>query len=306
MISQNPLQDSLRKSGVKGLVLGFPKCGTTAFAEWLNSSSSIELSKPKESYQFCPEFNDIQQPFSITWNDNEETALRIEACTWNIYSSQLLECLSELPEIKVFIIVRDINEVFPSWVKQVEKAGFGSLDEDNSVTFWDTQKEISGLKDGKELLSDYRTTLCYGYWVKKWISALGSDRVLLIRNNELRNEEQTRQLSKLIDNFLGQNCNLPSQVGEKNTYSNKRFPAFKFLYRSRLLKKLWFSVEGIKTIQKPLVITRYFIKERILMKKAPKKSFALDFMKSDDRFQQEMTYLEKAFGDTRGIERHDT
>lgn len=294
------LKERISRTGVNIFLLGFPKCGTTALAEWLNQSDYLVVSSPKETYAFCPEFNDLQPSFNCDWKSGGAANLKVEACTWNVYSSSLMEALSSFPDIKVIIALRDVREVFPSWKMQVEKAGFPSIDMSDPQAFWDVHKEFSGFASADQLLGNYRTTLCFGYWVSRWFEAIGSDRVFLVNNDEMRSSDTIGELANELDHFLDRPLGLPGAVAEKNTFSTKRWPAVEFVYRSRRLKKLWFAIEELPILQDALIKIRYFIKEKVLMKKAEKPSYPLDFLVADGAFQEKMGFLDVAYKQVRG------
>lgn len=56
---KNFVTDKVVKSKVNTFLVGFPKSGTTSLAHWLSESKNVESSTPKETFNFCTEFNDI-------------------------------------------------------------------------------------------------------------------------------------------------------------------------------------------------------------------------------------------------------
>ena len=101
----------LCEAGVRGIVLGFPKSGTTAFAQWLDGSPRVDISNPKETFQLCPEYatnlnRSAQVPLGDSFHGQVEAQLRVEATTLNVYSESLRSAAAELPELKVIMLMK--------------------------------------------------------------------------------------------------------------------------------------------------------------------------------------------------------
>lgn len=117
------------------VILGAPKCGTTALSEYLRDHPAVFVSRPKEPHYFCDDFDYYYAPGERTL----EHYLRLfdgagpehlavgEASVWYLHSATAARNLAAFdPAIRVIVMVRDPVELVPSLHSQLLYA----MDED--------------------------------------------------------------------------------------------------------------------------------------------------------------------------------
>lgn len=289
-IEQQPqlLRDQIERAGVNLVMLGFPKCGTTAFAEWLDGSRYVAVSHPKETFQLCPEFSvNLQRSEQVELADSyhsSDALWRVEATTLNVYSRSLRAALTDTPT-KVVLLVRDPVESVISWHNQMFQAGTAV-----SERFEDAWEYALGMNqeptEGVEFLRAYELVCSYGRWVSQWLSAVGHDRMLLLYDYEVR--KNPHLLQQRIEAFLSCRLELPEAVPVRNQFSSIRFPRAYALLRRPIVKSV------LRNSAKYLPIVdgfRRFVRERIMLRPAQKKTAATS----------ENTHLVERFADDQRI-----
>lgn len=289
------LKNQLHQSGVNLVLLGFPKCGTTAFAEWLDGSRQVAVSRPKETFQLCPEFaanlqrsEQVDLAASFTGSNS---LFRVEATTLNVYSSLLREVLRDLPT-KVVMIVRDPVESVISWHNQMFQAGT-AVSEEFDVAWEYALSHTTQATDGVEFLRSYETICSYGYWVERWIEAVGQERTLLLYDHEVRQNPDA--LQRRLEAFLGCTLQLPPAVPVRNQFSAVRFPRAYALLRRPAFK----SILRSSARYLPIVDTvRRFVRERIMLRPATKKKDASHTMEHlSERFADDQQQLTRHYAE---------
>ncbi|MCA9171486.1 MAG: sulfotransferase domain-containing protein, partial [Planctomycetales bacterium] len=217
-------QELIAESGVNLIVLGFPKCGTTAFAEWLDGSALVAVSRPKETFRLCPEFSLNQSRTErvglSTSFRSSDAPWRVEATTLNVYSAALRQALRATPT-KVVILLRDPVESVLSWHNQMCQAGIAVSESFDEA--WQHGLQLSEeLAEGNEFLRAYEVVCSYGRWVSRWLEAIGHDRTLLAYDHEVRSSHQL--LGRRLEHFLATSLGLPAEVPVRNQFSAIRFP----------------------------------------------------------------------------------
>ena len=270
--SADEIAQKLVDARVNYLVLGFPKCGTTAFADWLDLSDRIEVSNPKETFQLCPEFSEnSNRAASLTLETMFDTSapIRVEATTLNVYSEQLRQAAKDITDVKVIILTREPLQSVVSWHNQMLQANLAFSDDFTSA--W---QHGLGLNDqmGTGFLRQYHQICSFGSWIEKWVDAVGHQRLLLVENSELRSKE-TGELRSLLSRFFDTQVELPNLVPERNVYSSIRFPLLYRLLRSKNVKtffrKLEQSFQAFGSI-------RRFVRDRIMLRRKKKDMPNLD------------------------------
>lgn len=290
--SVNPRCHELRQlidqAGVNLVVLGFPKCGTTAFAEWLDGSAHVAVSHPKETFQLCPEFAvnlrrseqvDLTSSFAT-----RDTTWRAEATTLNVYSSSLRQTLAELPT-KVILLVRDPVESVLSWHNQMFQAGT-AVSED-FFEAWEYGLSLNeDTLEGVEFLRAYALICQYGLWASRWRDAVGADRLLMVYDHEVRGERD--YLSRRVDAFLGTSLQLPAEIPVRNQFSAVRFPrAYALLRRPGVKRVLRQSARYLPVVDK----VRRYVRERILLRPTRKVGSPNTTQYLAERFQADQKLL---------------
>jgi hypothetical protein len=117
------------------VVLGAPKCGTTALSEYLRDHPQVFVSRPKEPHYFCDDFDYYYAPGERTeehylrlFDAADESHLAIgEASVWYLYSRTAARNIEAFdPGMRVIVMVRNPVELVPSLHSQLRYM----LDED--------------------------------------------------------------------------------------------------------------------------------------------------------------------------------
>lgn len=199
--------------GIDALLIGFPKCGTTALAQWLAASSGVAMSNPKETFLLVPEFGRTAAigrngPFAGTGE-----GVRVEATTLNIYSPRLRAAVANRTT-KVVVAIRPAAESLPSWHNQMEKAGLAAGD-----GIEDLLAHTGTQPDRPEYLRDYRQMSAYGLHLQAWLDAVGHERLLVVETSEM--EGDSSALAGRLGSFLG--VEPPTgEVPQANVYEELR------------------------------------------------------------------------------------
>lgn len=256
------LNQLINETNINSFVLGFPKCATTSLCQWLESSKVIEVTGPKETNLFAPEFAHRQSSFYPV-PLSESALIRIEASTLNVYSKLLLETLANRKEIKVVILTRMLNEVAESWHRQMLKAGF--ITENSNL-----EKFIAD--DSGYELENYKLILSHGSIIQNWLDKLGHDRVLILNSCELA--KKPNEIAHLLEKFYGAQLGLTTTIPKTNTFSVPRNKKLYSFLRQPVIKSFWYILEAkIKSLKR----VRILIREKVLLRKATKpNSFKTD------------------------------
>jgi hypothetical protein len=196
----------LDESRINLVLAGFPKCGTTALADWLGAFSDIAVSVPKETFQLVPEFErSAPVPLSGMFPSGASARIRAEATTLNIYSDDVRLAIREREHIRVIVIIREPEKALPSWHNQVVNAGLNggkSLSE-----LWD-----AAASQELPLVCDYPRVMSYGSHIERWLEALGHERMLILRTGDLH---EPSAAAGPLTRFLGV-TSLPSRPAVLN------------------------------------------------------------------------------------------
>lgn len=256
----------LQEARIGCLLLGFPKSGTTSFADWLGRSADISLSKPKETYFLCPEFRATHAPvggksLEATFFDESGSPVRLEATTLNAYSDSLLELVTSRSDVKCIITIREVLPSIISWHKQMQKAKFiGDMGLSEAWT-----EALTLQNDGVKSLHNYVWMMSFGEHTARWIAAVGHDRLLVVSNAELKKD--AAGLSRRVNKFFGKDLKLPDAIPELNVYSERRF---KLVYDVLTMPKIKASYYQLEKYVPGLTFCRRAFREKVFLKKTQK------------------------------------
>ena len=190
-------------------IVGAPKCGTTAWVEYLSSHPEIFFCDPKE-----PHFFNTDIP-NFRWVRSLDEYLKLfvragskkvvgEASILYLYSQEAAERIAEFnPDAKILIFVRSPERFIPSYHQQL----LYNCDEDEAdlARAWDA----SGKRAGDALpkgcrdprLLDYKSIGKFGEQAARYLDCFGEDRVRIVRFEEWTASPRQTYVSLL--GFLG-------------------------------------------------------------------------------------------------------
>src|SRR5690606_1306193 len=110
-------------------LLGAPKCGTTAMAEYLGQHPEIFFPRIKEPHYFCTDFPRFRRVKTMAeyrelFAPAKGKKVKGDASVWNLYSRKAIgEIRSYNQESRILIMVRDPVSMLPSLHNQLLYSG---------------------------------------------------------------------------------------------------------------------------------------------------------------------------------------
>ncbi len=267
------VKQNLEQSGVTHLLLGFPKCGTTSLAHWLGTSPSIEVSNPKETFLLCREHRirgaiAPEGELHRCFTESDQASFRLEASTRNVFSDILLELLSKNSRIKVILIFREPAAAVRSWHNQLVQGG-EAFDESFEACWRHSIDRDSDARRAPahslELMRDYTQVFKFGFWIDRWIQALGHERVMTVKMSEMKSDDI--DLRSRFDAFFQTELNLLDSPPVLNSYAKIRF---EIGYRAFKNSKLNSGLRELERKFKVISHVRRTVKEKFFRKSIAK------------------------------------
>lgn len=189
-------------------IVGAPKCGTTAWYEYLRQHPAIFFPDEKEPHYFAtdlPGFRTAKSEadYLALYNEAKETVLG-DASVFYLYSTAAAERIAAFnPDARILIFLREQETFLPSLHQQF----LYTLDDD--VEDFETAWRLSGRRGANEIpstcreprLLDYAAIGRFDEQVKRYLEAFPADRVRVIRFEQWTSSP--RQTYREILHFLG-------------------------------------------------------------------------------------------------------
>lgn len=185
-------------------IVGAPKCGTTAWAEYLKSHPDVGFARHKEPHFFNTDFPDFR------WARNEAEYLELfkgcegkkavgEASVIYLYSAEAAANIARFcPDAKILIFLRDPQDFLTSYHNQL----LMNLDED--IRDFNTAWALSGkradnppktCRDLKFL--DYRSVAQFGQQIERYRAHFPSDQIMILKMEEWKSDPRAAYLRVL-------------------------------------------------------------------------------------------------------------
>lgn len=177
-------------------IIGAPKCGTTALAEYLRTHPQVFMSNPKEPVFFCDDYANIryiesEYDYLRLFKNADETCIAVgEATSVYLSSSTAIANIHAInPEARIVVMLRNPVDLFVSWHSQVLFSFYE--DETNPEVAWDLQedrrrgKHIPSTCSQPELL-DYSRMCRLGEQVERLLSVFPREQVKFILLDDLQ------------------------------------------------------------------------------------------------------------------------
>ncbi|WP_155264598.1 sulfotransferase domain-containing protein [Sphingomonas segetis] len=190
-------------------IVGAPKCGTTAWYEYLRGHPDIFLPDRKEPHYFCTDFPDqrrirTERDYLGLFAEATSQPIAGEASASYLYSKEAARNLREFkPDAKIVIFVRNRPELLFSWHNQLLDNGV-----ENHADF-ETAWRLSGKRgpgdhgpacDEKSFL-DYRAFGFLGEQVDRYFDQFPADQVRVFDFEDWRRDPRATYCE--IMRFLG-------------------------------------------------------------------------------------------------------
>ncbi len=194
-------------------IVGAPKCGTTALAEYLNSHVDIFISTPKEPHYFADDFPIYKKElpdlgaYEALFDNPEANCCKIsgEASVWYMYSKCAIKNIKAYDEnSKIIVMLRSPLEVVESLHKQL----LWVLDEDdeNLESAWKKQSNrLKGVslpeKCREPKFLQYKDVVHYSVQLERLYSVFSETQIKIVLFDEFK--EDTSAVYKGVLEFLG-------------------------------------------------------------------------------------------------------
>jgi hypothetical protein len=190
-------------------IIGAPKCGTTAIAQYLAEHPEVFMSDPKEPHHYNTDirhgkYKDATAYFDLFKSAGDECKAIGEGSVWYLYSREAVaNILKDLPDAKFIVMIRNPIEMAPSLHEQMVFSGVE--DEQDFFRAWMLQADREeGRKipafctDNKLLL--YRSACSLGEQLARLKKTVPEENLLVIFFDDFK--ESPRSVWLEIERFL--------------------------------------------------------------------------------------------------------
>jgi hypothetical protein len=172
-------------------IVGAPKCGTTAWVEYLSSHPDIFFSPMKEPHYFNTDFP------SYRWVKDEDSYVRLfeggasrvlgEASVFYLYSTVAARSIRDFnPDAKIVILLREQERFLPSLHTQLVTNG------DETISDFSRAWQMSGNRDSSNTgrfcrdtrLLDYKAIGAFSAQVERYFDCFPPEQIRVLRFSE--------------------------------------------------------------------------------------------------------------------------
>lgn len=185
--------------GPEFFIVGAPKCGTTAMADYLGQHPEIGMCPRKETHVFATDLSERmamrrgQRPmdrerFLELFAGLQGERLRGEASVWHLYSATAAsEIAAFQPDAKIIVMLRSPVEMLPSLHSQFVFVGIEPEEDFAAALALDAERERTGPPPGFPPRS-YRSAVRYAEQLRRYLDVFGRERVHVIVYDEFRDD----------------------------------------------------------------------------------------------------------------------
>jgi len=193
-------------------IVGAPKCGTTAMADYLGQHPALGMCARKETHHLATDLRprlvvrQNHQPFTreqyLGFFDHVQDRSRLgEASVWYLYSEAARQEIKQLaPAADILIMLRNPVEMLPSLHSQFVFVGVEPVEDFAAALALDEERERDGAPRGFPPRS-YRDAADYAPRVKRYVEVFGPDRVHVVIYDDFK--EDTLAAVQDTFGFLG-------------------------------------------------------------------------------------------------------
>ena len=179
----------------RGFIIGAPKCGTTALAQYLSEHPQVAFSKPKEPHYFSNDLPGLQRTQDLKlyrsfFAPTDQTRLLMEASVWYLYSQTAIRAILQArPDARFIVMLRNPVRMLPSLHRQLVNAF--DEDEEDFETAW----RLSDLRARGQQIPNrcrapatliYKSTAAFGEMLDRLWSEVPRDRTLVLFQEEMQ------------------------------------------------------------------------------------------------------------------------
>lgn len=212
-------------------IVGAPKCGTTAWVDYLSQHPDVFFCKPKEPHHFNTDIPGFvwyktQADYLNLFADAGSTRIIGEASILYLYSRDAAANIAQFnPKAKILLFVRAPEKFIASYHQQQ----LYNLDEniDDLGKSW----SLSGQRSGAEIpkgcrdaqLLDYKSIGAFGEQAARYIEQFGTDQVRIVRFEQWVHNPRATYLALM--NFLELDDDGQADFPQINAAHDHRFKA---------------------------------------------------------------------------------
>ena len=194
----------------RAYLLGAPKCGTTALAQYLSEHPGVSFSRGKEPHYYADDLDGLRtkrtlEAYRAGFPSLEAGKLLMEGSVWYLYSEvAVANILADRPDARFVVMLRDPVRMLPSLHRQLLNA----LDED--VEAFDRAWDLSGERAAGRRVPPscrapstlvYTRTALFGSMVERLFDLAGRENCLILFQEEMRAD--TAAVYGRVLSFLG-------------------------------------------------------------------------------------------------------
>lgn len=180
-------------------LVGAPKCGTTAMADYLGQHPEIGMCPYKELHFFATDLESravvkrdqwrpTRDEYMRTFEDLQRERRRGEASGWYLYSSAAPREIHDFcPTAGIIAMLRNPLTMLPSLHSQLVYWGIEPVEDFEEALALDEERERTGAPDGF-VPDSYRSAVRYGRQLRRYLDVFGPERVHVIIFDRFRDD----------------------------------------------------------------------------------------------------------------------
>jgi hypothetical protein len=218
-------------------IIGAPKCGTTAMAQWLGEHKNVYMPKTKEPHHFSSEYSltSNTMEYANIYRGWSEEAWAIDASVWYLYSPNAVSnILRERKDARFIVMVRNPLQMIPSMHSQQIFNG-NELESDLSKALKLNDIRLQGkearVRSGypSDHLAYYHSC-ALGWQLERFMATVKeSQRHVILYDDFAASPE--RELRSVYD-FIGLEPVMPLSFSRVNAAKIRRFPKLDHIVKS--------------------------------------------------------------------------
>ena len=174
-LAQGFNHSKFKMNKVNLFIVGAPKCGTTAFSEYISTHPDIKVSSPKEPYFFCKDFKILISQPQCSWKNIEHYhkscygpelythKIICDATVWNLYSEvAAAEMISYNPDAKFLVMLRNPVDMIYSLHSMYVGLGFEDVRDFRKAFSLQDQRTLGKYLPESSVAKLDPDLLCYG------------------------------------------------------------------------------------------------------------------------------------------------
>jgi hypothetical protein len=183
-------------------LVGAPKCGTTAMADYLSQHPAVGMCERKETHFFAGD--EMWRRFGLTSGERplsrdeylglfrsvQDRPRLGEASVWYLYAPEAPgEIKKAAPDADIIVMLRNPVEMLPSLHSQFVFVGLEPEESFSRALRLDDEREANGTPRGFPPDS-YRSAVRYSEQIRRYIEVFGAEKVHVVTYDDFRSDTQ--------------------------------------------------------------------------------------------------------------------